>query len=169
MAARLIFVSVGRRTGGGPGGVRSHVGDYLEEMRESIKEVTDNLLAVLQGFIDESPKVMLEAMKPTFLISQRLCPIKTGKLRASGYLEITGFRGNARVEIGYAKGGNPWYAPIVHENLEAFHEPPTQAKFLEDAINQDEQNILARIAEGYEKRVLRGRGLKGRGRGVRIT
>jgi hypothetical protein len=62
----------------------------------------------------------------------KLCPIDTGALRDTGTAHVTGrgFGARAVVEFG---GPDAPYALYVHENLDAYHEPPTQAKFLEAA------------------------------------
>lgn len=62
-----------------------------------------------------------------------ITPVEFGFLRGSGFvraLDKVGGRGKGElvtVIIGFTAG----YAIYVHENLEAYHRPPTQAKFLE--------------------------------------
>jgi hypothetical protein len=60
--------------------------------------------------------------------AQEICPKKTGFLAASGYAEPpTDQEGLITGIVGFNAG----YAAIVHERLDVYHEPPTQAKFLE--------------------------------------
>ena len=83
--------------------------------------------------------------------TQRLVPFHTGDLRRSWAVdppELTpeGFH----IEFGY----NMTYAGYVHEILDNFHEPPTQAKFLEQPVNESidtiGQMLLDRIDEILE-------------------
>jgi len=39
----------------------------------------------------------------------------------------------------------------VHEHPEMFHEPPTRYKFLEAALEEDIDNVQARIIGGYKE------------------
>jgi hypothetical protein len=62
--------------------------------------------------------------------SQRVVPVRTGVLRASGHVtEPTRTSQHVEVIIGYG-GAAASYALIVHENLRARHAPPTMAKYL---------------------------------------
>ena len=123
---------------------------FVAQMQAQAKALTDSLLKIMKAFEDVSPDVMMEALQPTFDKSQIYCPVMTGELRSSGYLEVTSYRGSPRVEMGYAKGGNPRYAVYVHENVEAKHEPPTQAKFLQRAMEEDLPQMYYRLGEGYK-------------------
>lgn len=92
--------------------------------------------------------------------SEPLCPVDTGTLKASGYVqppEIIEGGQTIRVEIGY--GGpaakiNPktgqsadGYALFVHENLEAHH-PVGTAKYLEIPFNAAKPGMEDRIVAG---------------------
>lgn len=66
--------------------------------------------------------------------SAPIVPVDTGTLRASGHVDAPKVDGlSVEVVVGYGGASAP-YALIVHENLEAFHEPPTQAKYLESVV-----------------------------------
>ena len=99
-----------------------------------------------------APRATAIALLPTFEKSQIYCPKETGALVDSGYIEVTGRLGHAlggaepSVEIGYGRNGNPPYALIVHEVLSHYHKPPTRAKWLERALQEDQHKILPRIA-----------------------
>lgn len=58
--------------------------------------------------------------------SQTLVPVDTGALKASGKVEVTGVGFSAKVFVSY---DGP-YAIYVHENLSAYHAPPTRARYL---------------------------------------
>lgn len=92
--------------------------------------------------------------------SQQLCPVDTGALRSSGYVEEPTREGDVmRVELGYggpASKRNPKtgeatddYAVFVHENLEAHH-PVGMAKFLEIPFNAAQSGMPNRIARGMQ-------------------
>lgn len=115
------------------------------ELAKDLKLFTDQL----EEFM---PNDLGLALEPTFELSLEYCPIKTGELRESGYLAVEGFRGGARAEIGYGKGGNPAYTIAVHE-LDYKHEPPTQSHWLLVAMNEDFFNIQTRIVENLKIRV----------------
>lgn len=120
----------------------------------SVRAQLDDLQKIMKSFVKQveytTPEICLEALRPTYEKSLGWCPVDTGDLRQSGYLEILPFRGQQRVEMGYGKHGIPFYAVIVHENLEYEHKPPTQAKWLERAVTEDLEDIQQRIVEGMQ-------------------
>ncbi len=146
MARRRIKINVGKQ-GFDPGFPASH--SYVANMQAQSKAMTDALLDVLNQLEWASEDIMLEALEPTFELSKTLCPVDTGKLIESGYLEKTSFRGKPRVELGYARGGSPWYAVLVHERP-VYHAEPTTWKWLQKALDQDFDNIWGRIVFGYQ-------------------
>lgn len=85
-------------------------------------------------------KAGLEIMRE----SLRICPIDTGVLRSSAHVEEPEVRpSQVSVKMGYGYGVqvNPktgqiaaQYAVPVHERLDQHHEPPTQAKYLQDPV-----------------------------------
>lgn len=90
------------------------------------------------------------------------CPIETGTLRASAHIEpashipATGVI-TCEFGFGYGDGINPVtrkpigeYAVPVHEIIEAFHKPPTKAKFLEDPVYEHAALMEAVLAEYIE-------------------
>lgn len=99
---------------------------------------------------EQSGQILKDSLQPTFEKSQEYCPKKTGALRASGYVEVrrVGVLRGWQAEIGYGRGGQPTYAPIVHE-MPIRHAPPTRWKWLQFAIQEDGAAIQQRIVEGY--------------------
>ena len=122
---------------------------FERDIRMQLKGVVQNFGAWAKHMDDVSAEVLKTALQPTFDKSQIYVPKDTRALKNSGYLESRQFSGRTVVEIGYSKGGTPNYGPKVHEDLEAFHEAPTQAKFLERALLEDEKDIQDRIFNGY--------------------
>lgn len=79
-------------------------------------------------------RVLLEILAE----SKKICPVKTGYLRGSGYVAdpIIAY-GQILASIGYSAE----YAYWVHECVENYHHPPTKAKFLEEPLQMYGQNI----------------------------
>lgn len=97
-----------------------------------------------------APTVLKRALTPTFNLSQVFVPVRTGALKRSGFLEITGRGKTASVQMGYGRRGVPPYALIVHEEFGFRHKPPTRAKFLEEAVNVTQQNVIGFLALHYK-------------------
>ena len=76
--------------------------------------------------------------------SKMICPVKTGYMRGSGYVSepVIGY-GQILASIGYGAE----YAWWVHENMEAYHHPPTKAKFLEEPLQMYGPKIARAIHE----------------------
>ena len=127
---------------------------YTRQMRSQMKAIEQSLRDVLTAVKQQSPEILEAALRPTFDLSQEYVPKKTGRLMRSGFLEVTQnpvtpTLGRVTATIGYGKSGDPPYTVFVHEMLETFHAPPTRAKFLQAAVEEDIGNIESRLAEGY--------------------
>lgn len=114
------------------------------------------VLAGFDEFIQDleervTPEVMVEALKPTFQLSQTYVPVDSGELHNSGYLEIVRRSGRRVAEMGYGKGGSAPYAAYVHERTDLAHKSPTRSKFLQAALDEDYYNVLTRIVAGLRK------------------
>jgi hypothetical protein len=98
-------------------------------------------LVVAQAIYEEANKI--------FAQSQILVPVDTGVLRGSGGVSAPqqGPSGYF-VDIFYGGPAAP-YALYVHEILGNYHNPPTQAKYLEQpfmaSLSQLQNNIASRI------------------------
>lgn len=143
---KLVLGKTNVRTSGYP----SEAG-FVRQVNAGMQEITKNLLYCLDQFEGATPEIMYDALKPTFDKTQVRVPYKSGELKASGYLEIVGWRGTPQVQMGYAKGGHPDYAAYVHEMVEIPHTAPTSAKFVEAPVNEDIGNIIDRLADGYRR------------------
>lgn len=148
MTIRPFKATVGRSRLGR--GVDTTQAEFTQSTREGLKDVVANFNAWVLNIDSQSADILLEAFESTFEISQERVPVKTGDLKDSGYLEKTQFRGSGRVDIGYAKGGIPDYAVMVHEIPEYHHEPPTSDKFLQGPLEEDIENIQQRIINGFK-------------------
>ena len=124
---------------------------FTQYVRGQMQGIINNFIAWTDHMKDQSGDVLVEAMRPTFEKTQRIVPVKSGALRRSGYLEKRRRGDQVDAEIGYARGGNPRYAVLQHENLEFYHEPPTSAKFLERPLLEDATLIQDRIIKLYRE------------------
>jgi hypothetical protein len=122
-------------------------GAYISSIKAQMRGITDNLNSFVEQLKNIAPEVIYEALQPTFELSQEYVPVLTGALKDSGFLEQV----EDRVYIGYGYSGNPEYASVVHENLEWHHEPPTRAKFLQDALEEQNEEIEQRIIKGLKE------------------
>lgn len=121
---------------------------YTLNIRNQMQSIEETITDVINAIQGATPDALIYGLQPVFDLSQEFVPVKTGDLKASGYLEAKETANGAVAEIGYAKGGNPHYGVFVHEDMEAHHEPPTQAKFLQAALEQaDPDYIQFRIAQ----------------------
>lgn len=116
-----------------------------------MQQIIRNYQKVAGKLVELSPEIMRDSLKPVLVKAIYYCPKDTGELASSAYLEIRKFRGSPRVEIGFGRGGKPFYALYVHEALDHHHEPPTSAKFLSRAIFEDLEGIRQRLIAGYRK------------------
>lgn len=120
------------------------------ELRQQLNELNKLITGVFDQFDQVTPYIMDAVLQPTFVKTQRACPVFSGRLRASGYLEITETKaGYARVELGYAKGGDPPYAIFVHERVDIAHAFPTTAKFVQGPVLEDIPEIYKRLKAWY--------------------
>ena len=120
---------------------------YTAQVNSQMKTLRDNLLKVIEGIENATADALVYGMLPIYDESQRLVPKKTGKLMISGFLGADKVSGGARANIGYAAGGDPFYAALQHERLDFNHASPTQAKYLEAAVNQHINEIQPRVSE----------------------
>jgi hypothetical protein len=100
-------------------------------------------------------QVILEEANMIFAKAMVLTPIDTGALRGSGGVSapINTPQGIA-VDIFFGGPAAP-YAIYVHEILGNYHNPPTQAKFLEqpfmERLPEIQQNMVRRIIDLIRK------------------
>lgn len=116
-------------------------------------QVIKNAQKVIDAIEVTSLPALRYALRPIYDDSQILVPVKTGDLKRSGFVEVR--RRGKVIEgvVGYARSEKPHYAIFVHERLDLFHQPPTQAKFLEEAVNRNIKSVPGRYAD-YVKRDL---------------
>ena len=117
------------------------------------------LVNALQAGKEQTPRAIAMAIyeeaNVIFARSQVLVPVDTGILRGSGGVSSPqqGDKGYF-VDIFYGGPAAP-YALYVHEIIGNYHNPPTQAKYLEqpvmEAMSTIQENIKGRIIDIIEK------------------
>lgn len=107
------------------------------------------VLQKLKSDIDKKQKATQQGMRAATLlvkgVSLPLTPHESGHLRESCYTDVKikgSFLGLTSAKVVGIIGYTADYAVYVHERTELHHEPPTQAKFLETAIKQTENEII---------------------------
>ena len=148
--AATYFARVGRAAVRGSYAGTTAAG-FTKAAQASANQITEALRKIIADF--DGPltiKAMKNALKPTLELAKSYTPIKSGRLRRSGFIESEVFRGRPRVVIGFAKGGNPPYADIVHERSDIVHVKPTRAKFLTVAVMEDLGGIKSRLQATYK-------------------
>lgn len=143
-----IKMNVGRQNISVDGSSESSL---YQGLKSAFDELGDNFKWYCDQIDTFLPNDLTLALEPTLELSAYYCPKDTEALVNSRYLATESYRGGARCEIGYAKGGEPHYAIYVHE-IPATHEPPTCDKFLQRAIDEDYFNILTRISHNVRIR-----------------
>lgn len=105
----------------------------LKAMKAKEKIIGDGIAAGLKN----CAAILLKA-------SQKLVPVDTEALKKSGRVEVKGVGLNATATVEYGGSDAP-YAYIVHERLDIPHEPPTQARYLADAVPKVRGTMTAAI------------------------
>ena|SRR5665213_727125 len=123
---------------------------YRGMMKAQMDAITSSLIELVADIKELTPDILYEALEPTLELAKSYCPVDTGALKESGYLEKQSSVDGTRVVIGFAKGGDPPYAVLVHEMVGNRHAPPTRSKFLLTALEEDAGDIYGRILEAYK-------------------
>lgn len=151
MGKRLkVRAHIGGLSGGRGRSRYASYAEFRNATQQSMAEVQKQILSIFDQLEDASEEIMLQALEPTFEKALTWCPVDTGDMRNSGYLEKVGTKGKPKVEIGFAKYGYPDYTVYVHENLAMPHAEPTRAKWLEAAVMEDLDLIDERLQKGYK-------------------
>lgn len=121
--------------------------NYTRSIRTQMLQIRNNLLKAIEAIENVTPAALIHGLRPMFDTSQILVPVKTGRLKHSGFVVAERTSTGAAAAIGYGKGGNPFYAGFVHERLDLRHAAPTQAKYLEEAVNRHIAQFPSRVAD----------------------
>jgi hypothetical protein len=112
-----------------------------------MKNVIARYEKLIRSMKSATPDILYNAMIPVFEKSQEYVPKDTGALEASGVLEVsTGEFPAATITYG---DKDTWYAALVHEFVWLNHEPPTRAKYLQNAMEEEIDSFLVSMAVDY--------------------
>lgn len=120
---------------------------------EGLDDLLKMLLVEGRELTREVGRTLYREANDVFDRSQDICPIDTGALRSSGVVNQPEVEGDdVFVLIQYGGAAAP-YAVIQHENLEYYHEPPTQAKYLEAPLVERTVEFNAAMREVLGKAI----------------
>ncbi len=110
----------------------------------------DKVMKRLEGLAKRMPNEVARALYEEAQVekaeSMRRTPVRTGALRASHEVSKPNVSGREISVVISVGGVAAPYAVVVHENLEALHNPG-QAKFLESTLMESKPFMAARIAK----------------------
>lgn len=113
--------------------------DEIKILADAIKRVPGHMPNLLEKAIYEEANVI-------FNESQKIVPVDTGALRASGFVHAPRHENNRTfVRVTYG-GPAAHYALYVHENLYSRHDAPTQAKYLETPLYRQVPVLIKNLA-----------------------
>ena len=112
-------------------------------------DIVNRYRQLIAHAVGVTPEFLVFALQPVFDKSQEYVPVRTGALKRSGYIEAQQQSGGAIAEVGYARGGQPQYATLVHELVDIPHAPPTRSKFLQAALEEEFPRVQQTVLEGY--------------------
>lgn len=117
------------------------------EGRQGMAEILKRYSAFIRQLEGATPEILENAMMPAFNKSQEYVPKDTLALAQSGRLTVeNGPRPTAFITYGDEKA---WYAALVHEYTWLNHEPPTRAKYLQAALEEELDSFLTSLAVDY--------------------
>jgi len=129
----------GVRRGGGQAGAAFYMTlRGLDELQAAFEDISGE---DLDEEMEQALAAVLEEVKEE---SQRLVPYDTGLLHDSAYVQVD--RSGSGQLTAYA-GYDTDYAIFVHENPDAYHDPPTQWKFLEEPFMRMQPDIEMKLAQ----------------------
>lgn len=122
---------------------------YQQQSRASMAAIIKEYENFIKALEDVTPEAVDKMLRPTLEKAKMYTPVRTGALRDSGRLEIRKTSDGARGEIKFGGGPTLYYAPLVHEATWLYHKPPTRAKFLQSALEEDVGEFMARGVAAY--------------------
>ena len=112
-------------------------------------EIVEHLNRLLAEYPEDVKYALGQELHKVLEESKRLCPVSPGggALRGSAHVVDPEYTdGQLRAVIGYSQS----YAFWVHEIIDNWHEPPTQAKYLEVPLMAALPTITEKIIERVE-------------------
>lgn len=132
-----------------PGSFAFHRKQSTLSSRDSMADINARYVAIIRQLRSVTGEALRQALEPVFEKSHVYVPVDKGNLKASGRVVIS--ESNAGRISGYIIYGDASarYAPIVHERTDLQHKSPTRAKFLQFAMEEEFDNLLATLAMTY--------------------
>ena len=125
-----------------------------------MKEITENLNRVLEQVESATLEGLMRFGRAILERSNFYVPKDTGTLEKSGFVSMTGGErpsvsagASPAVTVGYDGNGEAPYAVFVHELLHLQHKPPTQAKFLQQAMEEIRNEAERLVQEEIRKQI----------------
>lgn len=118
-----------------------------EDAVTGLSRLSNRFKAVADELLDDVGKALYAEMAIEMKESMRRTPVDTGAARASHTLvgpTIKGKEVNVSIEVGGAAAG---YIVPLHERLDVYHKPPTQAKFLESTLRESGPYMSQRVGK----------------------
>jgi hypothetical protein len=132
-----------------PGSPSSYRKESMLSAKGGMAEIIRRYESLIKRLEGVTPTVLHNALLPVFRKSQIYVPKKTGALMASGRMNVyPGPKGQAEGEIVYGDA-KAWYAALVHEFVWLNHPSPTQAKYLQRAMEEELDAFLVSLAVDY--------------------
>lgn len=119
----------------------------MAKFLRGVEPLIANLKKIQKQYPDRVAQALYLKAQVLMTEAKRRTPVKTGVLRASGYVAPPEREGGRKISVEMGFGGAASdYAIPVHENLDAHHNPPGQAKYLESVLNEAAAEIGSEIA-----------------------
>lgn len=120
---------------------------------KSPRECAKIIREIAARYPKEMGDAMFQRVSYIMRLSQEQVPVgETGNLKASGHVEDPVISdGSITVEFGYSMD----YAFWVHEVLDVWHLPPTKAKYLEDPVSENLDNLAEDVLTTVNKMLRR--------------
>lgn len=117
--------------------------------RADMARVERQISKIIDSVEGLTPTILVTAMIPIYEQALAWCPEDTGELRESARLDVDeAIRGGGRLRASISYGNaQAWYAPLVHERTWIHHDPPTRAKWLQEAMEQGVGDLKASLPE----------------------
>lgn len=141
-------IPTGNRLGGS--NQRTYSANATEHVRASMAPILAQYNAYVESLVVPLPQTLAWALEPTLELADYYVPVDTGRMAESGHIKQgKNNQGKPMAAVIYG-GPDLLYTPIVHERMDTRHERPTQAKWLQRAMEEDYSEFLPRL-----KRLLR--------------
>lgn len=119
------------------------------DAKAAMASIVSNYNMLINNLNGATPDIIMNAMQPVFDKSQEYCPVDTSALIASGIVFLeTDAQNRPKVTIQYGDE-DAWYAALVHESVWLNHAPPTRAKFLQNAMEEEIDQFITSMAVDY--------------------